>query len=225
MILYSATDAPIASRESISADAANRWVAQVVRGTDWPAMTRCNLVARTSYERQSRALAIATAAVESHVRPAWVRDLKSGMAHARLVVFGTLPDFSLGIAQIKPSTAAAWMTSPTSGTTPPTPGQLWSVLNDDCPSLGLVYGYYMARSTEDPREKVAVFNGQAPQRARDRTNLYIAVVMAVADRVRLLADGSAETKADQPIAPVLAAHSEGCRTATTPCSLDERDSR
>ena len=201
LVLFTATDAPIATRKSATASAADRWAAQVVRGTDWTAMTRCNLAAQTSYERQSRALTMATVAVESRVRPAWVRGLKSAAAHAQLVAFGTLPDISLGVAQVKPLTAAAWTTSPTLGANPPSPDRLWSMLSDDCASLRLVYRYYTSRPNEDAREKVAVFNGQAPQRAHDPANLYVAVVMAVADRALLPADRAAEARTDKPNAP------------------------
>jgi len=91
-------------------------------------------------------LTTALVAVENFARPRWQRRLEMAVAKGWLLLTGRLPDLSLGIAQVRVSTARKLEAA---GGTPVSDRKLLQLLSDDCSCIQLAYQYVVSLSQSE----------------------------------------------------------------------------
>lgn len=188
---------------------AERWARAIERSTDWGELELCLPQLRRAGDGDLRSLAIAIVATESYLRPGWVRQAKFAVAWVYWPVFGALPDISLGVAQMKPSTAARLLASDDMD-------KIWASLRDTCASVALVAAYLQASLSAEQslRDRLARYNGQrASSDGRSRASIYSEVALAVAHMrfgVNLDCEGPRSHRDGEASRPI---------TACKPCSV------
>ena len=88
----------------------------------------------------SRYLAEAIVASERYNRPPITRRFEIWIARMRLAVGGTLPDYSIGVAQVRPSRARALLDEEL-GSPPVSDNELLELLRNDCQNVRLAARY------------------------------------------------------------------------------------
>jgi hypothetical protein len=172
----------------------------VTRTTDWARIRSCldreRVLPgdRTAKAAITQALATAVVAVESYARPSWIRSLEFTIARAYLATTGTLPDMSLGAAQMKPSTAVKIVAQTEPSAALPVI-ELWRRLKDTCESVRLARLYFNQNLAGDIARgelidvrlgsTIATYNGQSAKRINGRGSgeIYSGVVLSLTGRL------------------------------------------
>jgi hypothetical protein len=130
------------SRHEILQNLVDRFALAAIKETPIDQYRRCPSLLRPNARIPSR-FTLAILAVENYGRPPFQRWVKAVAAHASLAVLGKLPNFSLGIGQLKPSTARLVLGEVGSGSLVRSPSEselLRDILNP-CQNIGLVVRY------------------------------------------------------------------------------------
>lgn len=149
----------------------SRLAIAAVRNAHVDQYRHCISLQRVNSSTPSR-FVLAILAVENYGRPSFQRWEKAVIAQGSLTLLGKLPDFSLGVGQVKPSTARLVLKSSASGNEHQVvpDSALLKMLLDPCENIGIVVRYLtildgrtgpneFTRLTAD--RILSVYNGQS----------------------------------------------------------------
>jgi hypothetical protein len=114
-------------------------MSSIIRNADLYKYVAC---LQNEHEEDIMTLTVSLVAVENYVRPSWLRNIEFLIAEISYYISGTVPDFSLGIAQIKLSTVRKINSGPFQDVKQTwNDYQLLKYLKDDCQNIKAAFEY------------------------------------------------------------------------------------